>query len=141
MPSLRVDPMSPGDSHRAEQTSLVRNDLLPVNPVKCPNVTSVIMNFNSPIAHHLRVERKCSMPMPYTQTTKLPETVRNVLPPHARLIYQAAFNSSWNQYKERVLYGDGSGLEEISHRIAWQAVAQSYEKCSDGKWRLKKVAA
>ncbi len=30
----------------------------------------------------------------------LPEQVWNVLPRHAREIYQAAFNQAWNQYRE-----------------------------------------
>lgn len=60
--------------------------------------------------------------MPYKSITELPKGVRHVLPKHAQEIYKEAFNSAWNNYK---------GSEETSHRVAWNAVKQSYKKGSD----------
>ncbi len=68
--------------------------------------------------------------MPYKSIAKLPKGVRHVLPKHAQEIYKEAFNSAWNNYKE-------SEREEISHRVAWNAVKQSYKKGSDDLWHKK----
>lgn len=64
--------------------------------------------------------------MPYASNTSLPENVRHVLPPHARDIYRAAFNSAFEPY-------EGSGRrEEIAHRVAWAAVKKRYVKRDGG---------
>jgi cation transport regulator len=75
--------------------------------------------------------------MPYDRLSELPDSVRNVLPKHAQEIYQAAFNSAWQQYdtpQER--RGDAS-REETAHSVAWAAVKKTYVKGDDGKWRQK----
>lgn len=69
--------------------------------------------------------------MPYSNTSELPGSVRNVLPAHAQDIYKEAFNSAYDGYKDRK--GDAD-REEVAHRVAWSAVKQKYAKGDDGKW-------
>jgi cation transport regulator len=67
--------------------------------------------------------------MPYKRLSDLPESVREHLPKHAQEIYQAAFNSAWEQYDQD---------EERAHRVAWTAVKNSYEKDDkSGRWKKK----
>jgi len=63
--------------------------------------------------------------MPYDTLTDLPNGVQNKLPKHAQEIYQAAFNSAWDEYGH-----DG----ERAHRVAWGAVERKYHKNYDGDW-------
>jgi cation transport regulator len=51
------------------------------------------------------------------------------VPPHAREIFLAAFNSAWQSYADR---GPGR-REEAAFRIAWAAVKKPYRK-SGGLW-------
>lgn len=39
--------------------------------------------------------------MPYERITQLPDAVRDHLPKHAQEIYKEAFNSAWDEYKDR----------------------------------------
>ena len=39
--------------------------------------------------------------MPYKAKRELPDNVQNVLPAHAQDIYKEAFNSAWDQYKDK----------------------------------------
>lgn len=39
--------------------------------------------------------------MPYKSKSELPDNVQNVLPAHAQDIYKEAFNSAWDQYKDK----------------------------------------
>ncbi|SUX85493.1 cation transport regulator [Citrobacter koseri] len=39
--------------------------------------------------------------MPYKTKSDLPESVQDVLPAHAQDIYKEAFNSAWEQYKDK----------------------------------------
>lgn len=72
--------------------------------------------------------------MPYDSRSDLPESVRNVLPPHAQSIYKEAFNSAWEQYaKAEDRRGDAS-REETAHAVAWSAVKEKYAKGDDDKW-------
>jgi cation transport regulator len=50
--------------------------------------------------------------MPYQKLADLPDSVKE-LPTHAQEIYQAVFNSAFEEYK---------GDEEKSHATAWAAV-------------------
>ncbi|MDI9219376.1 putative cation transport regulator ChaB [Pantoea sp. EA-12] len=75
--------------------------------------------------------------MPYKTRNELPESVKNVLPAHAQDIYLAAFNSAWDEYKEKKDRKDNSSHEEVSHKVAWSSVKQKYEKVHDGKWHKK----
>ncbi|MDI3340744.1 MAG: ChaB family protein [Sphaerobacter sp.] len=64
--------------------------------------------------------------MPYRHRRELPESVREVLPPHAADIYKEAFNAAWEEY----------GHDEArAHRVAWAAVKRKYHKDErTGKW-------
>jgi cation transport regulator len=67
--------------------------------------------------------------MPYTKLSDLPESVRDNLPKHAQEIYQAAYNNAYEEYNKD---------EERSHRVAWAAVKNKYEKDKKtGKWKVK----
>ncbi|WP_058960718.1 putative cation transport regulator ChaB [Type-E symbiont of Plautia stali] len=76
--------------------------------------------------------------MPYKSRDSLPESVRSVLPAHAQDIYQAAFNSAWDEYKDKKDRKDDSSREEVSHKVAWAAVKNTYEKGNDDRWHKKK---
>lgn len=69
--------------------------------------------------------------MPYKSTSDLPESVRDKLPAHAQEIYMEAFNSAFDEYKER----GAEGREETAHKVAWSAVKKKYRKNENsGKW-------
>jgi len=74
--------------------------------------------------------------MPYNKVSDLPDSVKQHLPKHAQEIYQAAFNSAWEQYdKPEERRGDAS-REETAHRVAWAAVKEKYEKQGE-QWVAK----
>lgn len=76
--------------------------------------------------------------MPYKTNQSLPDGVKNHLPSHAQDIYREAFNHAHEEYKKVKKRRDPSeNLEEISHRVAWNAVKKSYFKNTDGKWQKK----
>lgn len=77
--------------------------------------------------------------MPYTSRTELPESVRSALKqvPHAQSIYQEAYNSAYEQYKDAEDRQDDRDREETAHAVAWSAVKQKYQKESDGLWHPK----
>lgn len=66
--------------------------------------------------------------MPYSQNQDLPEAVQEHLPEHAQDIYREAFNSAWDQYKDR------DDREGAAHAVAWSAVENKYHKNDQGKW-------
>lgn len=66
--------------------------------------------------------------MPYKAKSDLPDNVRNVLPAHARDIYKEAFNSAWEQYKDKADRRDDASREETAHKVARAAVKNDYEK-------------
>ncbi len=77
--------------------------------------------------------------MPYKTLDDLPKSVRDNVPKHAQEIYQAAFNSAWEQYDEPEERRGDASREETAHRVAWAAVKQSYEKDeTTGKWHKKR---
>lgn len=76
--------------------------------------------------------------MPYNRTSELPDSVRSVLPAHAQAIYKEAFDSAWEEYKNPEKRRGDASQEEVAHRVAWQAVKQTYEKGDDGKWHAKR---
>ena len=79
--------------------------------------------------------------MPYQSLKDLPKAVRDNVPKHAQEIYQAAFNSAWEQYDQPEERHDDASREETAHRVAWAAVKQSYEKDeTTGKWQRKREA-
>lgn len=75
--------------------------------------------------------------MPYKSRTELPDNVKNVLPAHAQSIYQEAFNSAWDEYKEKKDRRGDESREEVAHKVAWSAVKHQYEKGDDDKWHKK----
>jgi cation transport regulator len=75
--------------------------------------------------------------MPYSKKTELPASVKNVLPDHAQDIYKEAFNSAYDEYKDKDDRRDDASREEVAHRVAWNAVKQKYQKGEDGKWHSK----
>ena len=69
--------------------------------------------------------------MPYKTKRELPDNVKNVLPEHAQDIYKEAFNSAWDQYKDKDDRRDDASREETAHKVAWAAVKHDYEKGDD----------
>jgi cation transport regulator len=69
--------------------------------------------------------------MPYKTVDELPDSVRHVLPKHAQEIYREAFNSAYEEYKDR----GPEGREVTAHKVAWAAVKKKYRKDEKtGKW-------
>lgn len=77
--------------------------------------------------------------MPYEERSELPESVRNVLPPHAQDIYKEAHNNAMGQYQdpEKRRAGKKDDSKEVAHKVAWDAVKSQYEKGDDGNWHPK----
>jgi cation transport regulator len=76
--------------------------------------------------------------MPYDNIDDLPDRVRDNLPKHAQEIYLAAYNSAWDEYKKPEDRQGDASQEETSHKVAWAAVKNKYEKGDDDKWhRIK----
>lgn len=75
--------------------------------------------------------------MPYDKLSELPDNVRNVLPKHGQEIYQEAYNSAWEQYKDPDDRQGDRSREETAHAVAWSAVQNVYEKDDNGNWKKK----
>jgi len=77
--------------------------------------------------------------MPYQSRDELPEAVQTALQavPHAQDIYQAAYNSAYEQYSDPDERRGEADREEVAHRVAWSAVKEQYAKGSDGLWHPK----
>ncbi|WP_338563101.1 putative cation transport regulator ChaB [Erwinia sp. E_sp_B04_7] len=75
--------------------------------------------------------------MPYSSRSSLPDNVKSVLPAHAQDIYKEAFNSAWDEYKEKKDRRGDETREEVAHKVAWSAVKHTYEKGDDDKWHKK----
>lgn len=75
--------------------------------------------------------------MPYKTINDLPDSVQHVLPKHAQEIYLEAYNSAWEEYKNPEERRENTSREETSHKVAWAAVKQKYEK-GEKTWHLKK---
>ena len=74
--------------------------------------------------------------MPYKKKSDLPDSVQDNLPSHAQDIYKEAYNSAWDEYKNAKDRDGDDSREEVSHKVAWSAVKNSYEK-KDGTWKKK----
>lgn len=74
--------------------------------------------------------------MPYSKLSDLPDQVKDNLPKHAQEIYQAAFNSAWEQYSDPDERRGDASREETAHKVAWSAVKDQYEKRGD-RWVSK----
>lgn len=76
--------------------------------------------------------------MPYKNLSDLPKQVRDNLPKHGQEIYQAAYNSAWDEYDEPSERRGDASREETAHKVAWAAVKDKYEKDEDnGRWVKK----
>jgi cation transport regulator len=73
--------------------------------------------------------------MPYNEISELPTSVKNVLPAHAQDIYKEAFNNAYNEYQDPSKRRLEESREEASHRVAWRAVKNKYQKGRDHKWQ------
>ena len=69
--------------------------------------------------------------MPYDTVGELPDAVQK-LPAHGQEIYLKAFNSAFEQYKNR-----GDQREALAHATAWAAVKTKYKQDKDGNWVAK----
>ncbi len=71
--------------------------------------------------------------MPYEKNEELPESVKKNLPTHAQNIYRESFNHAQEEYKDPdKRKNPHDSLEEISHRVEWNAVKKKYIKDEDG---------
>lgn len=75
--------------------------------------------------------------MRYDSITELPDSVRDHLPSHAQEIYEEAFNSAWDEYKDSKDRRRHDSREEVAHKVAWAAVKNDYRKGEDGDWHRK----
>lgn len=75
--------------------------------------------------------------MPYSKKSELPDSVKDNLPSHAQDIYKEAYNSAWDQYKDPDDRDGDASREETSHRVAWSAVKEKYEKNDNDNWVKK----
>lgn len=75
--------------------------------------------------------------MPYQKREDLPDSVKHVLPAHAQDIYKEAFNSAWQEYKDKKNRRGDESREQVAHKVAWAAVKNLYQKDTDQKWHKK----
>ena len=76
--------------------------------------------------------------MPYRSKTRTPRQRSACTACPCAEIYKEAFNSAWDQYKDKDERRDDASREETAHKVAWAAVKNSYEKGDDDKWHKKK---
>lgn len=74
--------------------------------------------------------------MPYDKRSELPDSVKDNLPAHAQDIYKEAYNNAWDQYKDPDDRRGDASREEASHKVAWSAVKNEYQK-KNGEWVRK----
>ncbi len=72
--------------------------------------------------------------LPYNNLKELPEQIKKNLPKPAQEIYLKAFNNAWEQYKDPDKRRGNQSQEEVSHKVAWSAVKQTYTKDESGNW-------
>ncbi len=75
--------------------------------------------------------------MPYQTITALPQNLQKLLPHHAQVIYISAFNNALKQYKDPKNRRSNDNAEVISHKVAWAAVENEYNKARSGEWVKK----
>ncbi len=75
--------------------------------------------------------------MPYASISDLSKDLKGILPKHAQEIYKEAYNSAWQQYKDKEDRRGDASREETAHKVAWSAVKKDYEKGEDDKWHKK----
>lgn len=75
--------------------------------------------------------------MPYDKNSDLPGDVKDALPEHAQDIYREAYNSAYDEYKDKEDRQGGRSREETAHAVAWSAVKSKYERVKEGQWKKK----
>lgn len=75
--------------------------------------------------------------MPYEKISDLPVNVRNHLPRHAQEIYRAAYNSAYGEYEDPEDRRGDASREEVSHKVAWSAVKNKYERGNNEDWHAR----
>lgn len=75
--------------------------------------------------------------MPYEQSGDLPTQIKDTLPPHAQDIYKEAFNSAWDEYRDKESRRGDKSREQVAHQVAWAAVKKKYEKVGGSGWQRK----
>jgi cation transport regulator len=71
----------------------------------------------------------------YKSTDDLPANLRQILPPHAQHIYMKTHNRAIEEYENPKSRKYGGSLEEVAHRVAWNAVKTKYYKNKNtGYW-------
>ena len=75
--------------------------------------------------------------MPYQSLSELPDSVSDNLPKHAQEIYKEAFNSAWDEYKDKDDRKGDDSRETVAHKVAGSAVKQRYEKNDNDRWVKK----
>ena len=71
--------------------------------------------------------------MPYEKNSELPGRVKNNLPQKAQTIYRKAYNNAEEEYKNPSKRRGKASDEEVSAKVAWNAVKKKYKKGKD-KW-------
>jgi cation transport regulator len=64
----------------------------------------------------------------YRDTNDLPANLKEILPPHAQHIFMKTHNRAIEQYQDPGTRKYGGSLEEVAHRVAWNAVKSKYYK-------------
>jgi cation transport regulator len=68
---------------------------------------------------------------------KIPEDLKELLPPHAQHIYENAYKKAYEHYQDPKKRRGDESLEAVANKIAWAAVKKDYEKGKDGSWHKK----
>lgn len=76
--------------------------------------------------------------MPYQQRSDLPKAIKSNLPAHAQDIWKEAYNSAWGQYKNPNDRWGKVSREEVSAKVAWNAVKQKYKKSDEADHWVEK---
>lgn len=72
--------------------------------------------------------------MPYERIEELPKNVRGNLPKKAQVIFKEAYNSAWENYRDPEKRKGDASREEVSQKVAWNAVKTKYRKNEKGEW-------
>lgn len=76
--------------------------------------------------------------MPYKTNSELPDSVRNALPAAAQTIFRKVYNNAWDEYEDPNKRRGSESREEVSDKVAWNAVKRQFEKDEDsGKWKAR----
>ncbi len=74
--------------------------------------------------------------MPKTKKS-LSKSLKEKLPEHAQSIYVKAFNSAWDEYRQKESRRGKISRDAAANKVAWAAVKKKYRKGRDDKWHKK----